>query len=87
MIYYEPRRSFFPSFALPKTLLAATRQARYDRAMDDDDDTLRITIEVAPDRIMIACNDKSYATSAVLAELRNAVEMLQLQVDRYRQMH
>ena len=55
--------------------------------MDDDDDTLRITIEVTPDRIMIACSDKSYATSAVLAELRNAVELLQLQVDRYRQMH
>ena len=55
--------------------------------MDDDDATICITIEVTPDRIMIACSDKSYATSAVLAKLRNAVEMLQLQVDRYRQMH
>ena len=53
----------------------------------DDDDTICITVEVSPDKILIACSDKSYATSAVLAELRNAVEMLQLQVDRYRQMH
>ena len=57
------------------------------RLMDDDDDTIRITIEVTPDRIAVACSDKYYAASAVLAELRNAVEMLQLQVDSWRRLH
>ena len=55
--------------------------------MDNDDEVLKFTVELMPDRIIVGCSDKSYALSAIVAELRNAVAMLELQLDAYRRLH
>ena len=57
------------------------------RLMDDEDDALKFTIEVTPEKIIVACSDKSFALSAIVAELRNAVVLLEQQLDAYRRMH
>ena len=57
------------------------------RLMDDEADILRFTIELTPDKIAVACSDKSYALSAIIAELRNAVVLLEQQLDAYRRLH
>ena len=56
-------------------------------AMDDEGEIIEFTVRVTSDKIVVGCSDKSYALSAILAELRNAVDMMQLQVDQYRRLH
>lgn len=59
----------------------------YYQGMDADDEVIKFVIEVSRDTLVVKSSDKDMSTDEIVAELRNVVSMLSVQIDQGRKLH
>ena len=59
----------------------------YYQGMDADDEVIKFTIEVSRDTLVVGSSDRGMSIDEIVAELRNVISMLSVQMDASRKLH